>query len=143
MDDAILYAIAGIFGLVGLMMLGAGITLTISTMRFMAKAELTEGEVVELVGRESTSSDGLRTTVWYPTVEFAADGRLHTFEGRTGSSPPAYRKGAVVPVAHDPSDPSTARIASFSETHSWHIFFCVMGLGFIGAGVAWMTMTWA
>src|SRR5688572_21782051 len=143
MDDAILYAVAGIFGLVGLTMLGAGITFTISTMRFMANAEHTEGEVVELVGRESTSSDGPRTTVWYPTVEYAADGRLHTFEGRTGSRPPAYLKGAVVPVAYDPSDPSTARIASFRETHIWHIFFCVMGLGFIGAGFAWMTIIWA
>ncbi|MGW4966254.1 DUF3592 domain-containing protein [Nonomuraea sp. NPDC004186] len=111
--------VGGIFGLIGLVLLCVGIAIAASTAGFLTSAERTDGTVVELTARTSTtrSSDGhtRRATYWYPTVEFTVGGRRYAFQSSTGSNPPSHQKGESVPVAYDPDDPSDARIASFSS----------------------------
>ena len=101
--------VGGIFARIGLALLCVTIALAVSTASFLASAERTDGTVVELTARTSTTrnSDGhtRRSTTWYPTVEFTVDGKQYSFESSTGSNPPAYTKGESLPVAYDPDDP--------------------------------------
>ncbi|HLU71877.1 MAG TPA: DUF3592 domain-containing protein [Nonomuraea sp.] len=123
--------VGGIFGLIGLVLLGVTIALAVSTASFLASAQRTDGTVVELTARTSTTrtQDGYtrRSTTWFPTVEFTIDGRQYSFQSSTGSNPPAYTKGEAVPVAYDPDNPSDARIASF-----WSAFLAPLITGGLG-----------
>lgn len=123
--------VGGIFGLIGLVLLCVGIALAASTAGFLASAERTDGAVVALTARTTTTrnSDGhsRSSTSWYPTVEFTVDGRRYSFQSSTGSNPPSYKKGESVPVAYDPDDPSNARIASF-----WAAFLAPLIVGGLG-----------
>ncbi len=123
--------VGGIFGLVGLVLLSVAIAIAVSTAGFLASAGRTDGTVVGLAERTSTTrgSDGhtRRTTVWYPTVEFTVGGRRYAFQSSTGSNPPSHERGESVPVAYDPSDPSDARIASF-----WSAFLAPLIVGGLG-----------
>ena len=119
MDKGRLYTLIGaVFAIVGVVLLGVGAALVASTVSFMASAEQTEGTVVALTERTTSSrdSDGRSrvSTVWYPTVEYAVNGQRYSFESSAGADPPAYEEGDRVPVAYDPDDPSDARIASFA-----------------------------
>ncbi|WP_327580565.1 DUF3592 domain-containing protein [Nonomuraea sp. NBC_00507] len=123
--------VGGIFGLVGLVLLCVGIALAASTASFLASANQTEGTVVELTARTTTtrSSGGhiRRDTSWYPTVEFTVDARRYSFQSSTGSNPPSHKEGESVPVAYDPDDPSNARVASF-----WSAFLAPLIVGGLG-----------
>ncbi|GAA3682029.1 hypothetical protein GCM10022224_052940 [Nonomuraea antimicrobica] len=118
-NGRLLTIVGGIFALVGLVLLCVCAALAASTAGFLASAGRTDGTVVELTARTSTTrgSDGhLRSsTSWYPTVELTVDGRRYSFQSSTGSNPPSYSEGERVPVAYDPDDPSDARIASFGS----------------------------
>ncbi|MET8006620.1 DUF3592 domain-containing protein [Nonomuraea glycinis] len=123
--------VGGIFALIGLALLCVTIALAVSTASFLASAQRTDGTVVELTARTSTTrnSDGYtrRSTTWYPTVEFTVDGKQYSFESSTGSNPPAYTKGESLPVAYDPDDPYNAQISSF-----WSAFLAPMITGGLG-----------
>lgn len=123
--------VGGIFGLIGLLLLCVGIALAASTASFLASAERTDGTVVALTERTTTtrSSDGhtRSSTSWYPTVEFTVHGSRYSFQSSTGGNPPSYEKGEGVPVAYDPGDPSNARISSF-----WSAFLAPLIVGGLG-----------
>ena len=131
--------VGGIFGLVGLVLLGIGIALAASTATFLASAERTDGTVIALTARTSTTrgSGGhvRRSTNWYPTVKFTVDGRSYSFQSSTGSNPPSYEEGESVPVAYDPDDPSDARIASFWAAYLAPLIVGGLGLVFTPIGV--------
>jgi Protein of unknown function (DUF3592) len=128
MNSGRTFTIIGVvFGLIGVVVLGVGTALAVSTARFQASAERTEGTVVALSERTSTSSGGGSSTSWYPTVEYTVDGRPYSFDSPVGANPPAYAEGDTVPVAYDPADPSDAQIASF-----WSAYFAPMVLGGLG-----------
>jgi uncharacterized protein DUF3592 len=120
--------IGGISGFVGLLMLGLGLAFTISTASFQASAERTDGTVVALTERTSTSSDGGSSTAWYPTVQYTVDGRSYSFESSTGTKPPAYAEGDSVPVAYDPADPAVAQIASLWSAYLLPVIFGGLGI---------------
>ncbi|TMR92325.1 DUF3592 domain-containing protein [Nonomuraea basaltis] len=123
--------VGGIFGLIGLVLLCIGVGLAASTASFLTSAKQTDGTVVALTARTTTtrSSDGRARsdTSWYPTVEFTVDGRRYSFQSSTGSNPPSYKKGESVPVAYDPADPSNGRIASV-----WSAFLAPLIVGGLG-----------
>ncbi|MEV0385848.1 DUF3592 domain-containing protein [Nonomuraea sp. NPDC050643] len=124
--------VGGIFGLIGLVLLCVGIALAASTASFLGSAERTDGTVVSLIARTTTTrgSDGHARsgTSYYPTVEFAVGGRRYTFVSSTGGNPPSHKEGESVPVAYDPDDPSDARIASFGSA-----FLAPLIVGGLGA----------
>ncbi len=123
--------VGGIFGLIGLVLICVTIALAASTASFLASAQRTDGTVVELTARTTTTrtQDGYtrRSTTWFPTVEYTVDGRRYSFESSTGTNPPAYAKGEGVPVAYDPDNPSDAQIASF-----WSAFLAPLITGALG-----------
>lgn len=128
----------GIFGLVGVLLIGAAIVLVATTTRFLANAERTEGTVIEVNAKTSISRDADRRrrerTFWYPTVEFTAGGGdTFSFEG-TGANPPAYQVGDRVPVAYDPDNPSDARIASFGSAYLLPMILGGLGIVFTPVG---------
>ncbi|MEU8355425.1 DUF3592 domain-containing protein [Nonomuraea sp. NPDC048882] len=130
-NERLITRVGGLFALIGLVLLCVTIALAASTASFLASAQRTDGTVVELTARTSTTrdSDGRhrRSTTWHPTVTFTAAGRQYSFESSTGSNPPAYAEGEAVPVAYDPADPRDARISSF-----WSAFLGPLITGGLG-----------
>lgn len=126
--------IGGIFGLVGVVMLGVGVTWAVSTAAFQASAERTDGTVVALTEHTSTNNLGRRSTSWYPTVAYTVDGRQYEFESSVGSNPPTYAEGDTVPVAYDPADPSDAQIATFWSAYLGPMIFGGLGIVFTPLG---------
>jgi hypothetical protein len=128
----------GIFGLIGLVLLSVGIALAASTASFLASAKRTDGTVVALIARTTTtrSSSGhtRSSTAWYPTVEFTVSGRRYSFQSSAGGNPPSYEKGESVPVAYDANDPSTARIASFGTAFLAPLILGGLGVVFTPIG---------
>jgi len=124
--------LGGVFGLVGVVLLGVGVVWAAFTMNFLAAAERTEGTVVALDGGMSSGSG----KVWYPTVEYTVDGRVHSFDSRVGSNPPAFDEGDTVPVAYEPTDPSDAQIVTFSSTYLGPTLFGGFGTVFASIGAA-------
>jgi uncharacterized protein DUF3592 len=125
--------IGGIFGLLGVVMLGAGVAWAVSTAAFQASAERTEGTVVALTERTATSS--LRK-VWYPTVEYTVDGRVYSFDSSFATRPPAYAEGDTVSVAYNQADPSDAQIVTFWSMYLGPMIFGGLGMVFTPIGAA-------
>ncbi|NUS00969.1 MAG: DUF3592 domain-containing protein [Nonomuraea sp.] len=136
--------VGGIFGVIGLILVGVSIALAASTASFLASAQHADGTVVAMTARTTStrSSDGRvrRQTSWYPTVEFTADGRRYSFRSSTGSNPPSYTKGEGVAVAYDPDDPSDARIASFWSAYLAPLIVGGLGLLFTPVGTVLFIM---
>ncbi|MEU4579910.1 DUF3592 domain-containing protein [Nonomuraea sp. ATR24] len=131
--------LGAIFGVVGLVLLGVGVALAVSSASFLSSAGRADGTVVDMTERITTkprNSDGhrRRESVWYPTVEFSVGGRTYTFRDSTGSNPPSYATGESVPVAYDPGDPADARIASFSSGFLGPLIVGGLGLLFTPVG---------
>jgi hypothetical protein len=129
--------IGGIFGAIGVILLGVGVAWTVSIAVFLASAERTEGRVVAL--NERTSS-GSRSIVWYPTVEYTVDGRVYSIDSSFASSPPAYSVGEHVQVAYDPADPPDARIVSFGTNYLPATLFGGLGVVFAPLGTVLFVM---
>ncbi|PIX18670.1 MAG: DUF3592 domain-containing protein [Deltaproteobacteria bacterium CG_4_8_14_3_um_filter_51_11] len=112
--------IGWVFTLVAIGLLAAGAIVYRHTERFIERALVAEGSVVELERRES---------VYHPVVSFRAnDGKTVTFSSSIGSRPPSYRKGEKVRVLYDSLNPEDATIAGV-----FSLWFPVMILGGIGA----------
>lgn len=131
----------------GAVLLTVALVLTFRTASFLSGAERTEGTVVDVTARISTSRDGnghlRQTTNWYPTVEFAtADGHRFSFTSNVGTNPPAHEPGDTVPVAYDPAAPSSSgRIATVGSAYlaplivgGLAIVFAPLGVGLSVAG---------
>ncbi|MCP1315815.1 MULTISPECIES: DUF3592 domain-containing protein [unclassified Halomonas] len=112
-----------VFILVGAALLVLAVSLFQQSRAFHAKADSTEGRVVELV--ESRSQD---STTYRPVVTFTTDdGTRVQFTSREGSNPPRYAPGERVEVLFDPDNPRNARLDGLFDTiGAWMI---VGGIG--------------
>lgn len=138
-DRGVLVLLAAIFGGVALILLLIAGGLALHTRSFLGDAASAEGTVVELVGRQSCSTDDdhRRTcsTVYAPRVRFTtADGREIEYLSTNATSPPAYHEGQQVDVRYRPADPTDARIHSFVDL--WLAPVIVGGIGVIFGVVA-------
>jgi hypothetical protein len=120
--------LGGLFGVLGLVLLGVAVALAVSTADFRASALRTGGTVVAVTEHRSHSTSSGRSSSWYPTVTYTVDGRQYSFESNVGSNPPAYAEGDTVPVAYDPADPADAQIASFWTAYLPTVVFGGIGL---------------
>lgn len=125
--------IGPIFAVVGLGTVGLGIYLGIQRYEFLKQAISATGTVIDL--QESRSDDGY---TYYPVVEYSPSGSFEaiTFRHDTGSDPPSYRKGEVVPVLHLPDNPQNAIIDKGIFNWAISIFVIGFGLLFALAGIA-------
>lgn len=96
---------------IGLGVLAGGSFVAKERSEFLAAARSAAGEVVDFRRRTSTS-DGKRTTTYYPIVRYQPPGRdtQVEFQHDTGSSSPAYSRGETVKVLYSPGDPGEAII---------------------------------
>lgn len=132
--------VGAILSCVGVVFLIVGVAIGADTVSFLASAERTEGVVVELTERTSTSRDTdghTRTsTTWYPTVEFSTGaGETVTFESSVGSDPPTHDVGEEVPVAYDPANPSDAKVATGLSLYLLPLIFGGLGVVLSAVGI--------
>jgi hypothetical protein len=123
---------AGIFGVVGVLMLVFAAFIARSELAFRHEAVLVSGTVVDL------ESKGKGT--WAPVVEYTDNaGAPHRVKGRSASKPPAYDKGETVQVRYRSEDPDSAHIDGFLESWGAATFMTAFGLAFAGAGAIILT----
>ncbi len=125
-----------LFALVGASMLIGACFIATNTLYFTAKAQLTEGRVVENVRRRSGDSD-----TYYPVVEFVTtDGQHVQVMSSPGSTPPTYDVGESVDVLYRPDNIDDARINSFLSLWLGAIIMGSIGsvFFFIGAGLPFL-----
>jgi hypothetical protein len=128
----------GIFGLAGVVFLGAGIGIFVQTYRFVATAVSAAGVVTENVWRAHSSIRG--AGAFFSRVRFrTAEGQQITVVMNTGFNPPAHQINEAVPVLYDREHPQHAAIRSFGELWTLPLVDSILGFVFcsICAG-AWI-----
>ena len=116
---------------VGSLMLFIAALLWNNTRSFIARAQSTTGEVVEL--REVRDKDDGSST-WKPVVHFTAEGQDVTFAASFSSKPAPYALGDTVPVLYLRGNPDEARIKAFSSLWLGVAILGGMGLVFTAIG---------
>ncbi len=80
-----------------------------NTESFLDQAVETVATVVDVEKR--ASDDG---SMYYPVFSFLdKDGNSHTIHSKTGSYPPAYKRGETVSIYYDPELPEKTKLDSF------------------------------
>ncbi len=121
-----------IFLVIGVVMLVGAILFWNGTRNFVARAQTTQGEVVELI--EVRDKDGGSST-WKPRVVFQTPaGRKITFDASFSSNPAPYSVGQTVDVLYLPTDPSKAKIRGFQSLWLGPIIVGGLGLVFTAIG---------
>ncbi|QBQ55369.1 DUF3592 domain-containing protein [Nitrosococcus wardiae] len=97
--------------MIGVGVISGGAYLGVKRINFLQTALTTQGTVVSLNSKTSTS-DGKTTTTYYPVVEYLPPNQSQSiiFEHDIGSSHPPYRRGEKVEVLYSASNPSEAII---------------------------------
>jgi len=125
----------GIWCLVGAIFLAVGVGLRRAAQRKEDRLRArTTGTVTEVVRRYS-HSDGGDTPVWYPIVEFEAEGRRISLESGDGGGRKRFYEGQRVEVLFDPDDPSCFQLEGFNSVGLVGKIFLWIGLGSIAIGL--------
>ena len=116
--------------IVGCVLLFVGLLLWKNTRSFVARAQPTEGVVIEML--ESRDSDG--DIMYRPLVRFTTpDGREVTVTGNA-SRPAGFSTGETVTVLRDPHDPHDSRLGDFKSL--WLGPIILSGIGALFAAIA-------
>jgi hypothetical protein len=112
---------------IGCLLLGAW--LSWQTLSFARDAAPATGEVVSY--RETRDGDRVRQT---PRVRFrTANGEIVTIDGQLATSSQRFAIGAQVPMLYKLSQPTTARVATFTDNWLGACIAAVIGaVGIIG-----------
>ena len=138
----ILWVLGGLFFVIGVGMLFAGVSWWRSNAAFAEHAVAGEGTVSDLLYRRSSSSSSSSSSrnsgTYVPVIDFTAPNgsRIH-ITGSSGSNPPAYSRGDKVPLLFDPENPEKAVIDSFGERKAGPLILSGLGAAFalVGGGV--------
>ncbi|WP_066382429.1 DUF3592 domain-containing protein [Anabaena sp. CA = ATCC 33047] len=133
MDDTKFFRMFGsIFAGVGSIFAVTGIIITLNTRSFVATSVTTQGTVIDLIPRSSSSS---RSVVYYPVVRFTpSSGDPITFAANSGSNPPAHTRGEQVEVLYNPQKRDSAMINSWLSLWFLPVMFTGMGSLFVVIG---------
>lgn len=116
-----------VFGGVGLVLLGLAFFFWNQTEDFLRRSARTQGKVIRLVRQRSRGAK--------PVVSFKTEkGQTVVFISRVASRPPAYRRGEVVRVVYDRSNPQNARIYGYFELYLLPTIFGGIGSVFFLLG---------
>jgi len=105
---------------------------------FLRHAVQTTGQVTQLdehVDRDSTSV----TVTYAPVFTFQTGNVGHTVHSESGTNPPGYVLGQVVPIVYDPTDPDHAQISTFGQKWGLDVGF---GVGGTAASIIGWVMFW-
>jgi hypothetical protein len=100
--------VAGVFGVVALVLGAIAAYLFFDAWTFAARAERAEGVVTAVV-----PGPGRRSIAAYPVIRFEATSGPVEFRSSSGSYPPSYRVGDKVPILYRAENPRDARLDSF------------------------------
>jgi Protein of unknown function (DUF3592) len=122
------------FFCVGISLLLAAALVYEGTAKFVGRSRTAKGTVMELREERSISRERTSRTLYFPVVQFRAEGgAVIEFRSNFGSNPPAHRKGEIVPIRYDPVDPQGARIDTPAAI--WFVTWILVGLGVVFTGV--------
>lgn len=128
---SVTFAVGGIFGLVGVILLAIAAWTALSSHRLRRDGLRADGEVIELVRKRD--SDG--GTTWAPVFRFTtAEGKVIEVQSSLSSSPASHAVGEPVQVLYRADTPHAARIDSFFPM--WGISLILGGMGVVFGGVA-------
>ncbi|MBR6046223.1 MAG: DUF3592 domain-containing protein [Ruminococcus sp.] len=112
---------------------GTVILTDLSTLKRLCTAE-TKGVVTEL--REETKAlHRGSTTSYYPTFSYEYGGKQYTYSSRIGSSSPAFTEGEELVIMVDPDSPERIYVPKEDSGWTLGIVLCVIGAGFLAAGL--------
>ncbi len=118
-----------IFTLIGACGVMAGAAMVAHSAAFVVRAKRADGTVVRNVWTKGRHGSA------HPVVQFRVDGQPIEFEGKVGTSPPAYSVGAPVTIYYLSEDPREAIIDSFVERYLLAAIFGGIGSIFLAIGV--------
>jgi hypothetical protein len=122
-----------IFGAVGLLFAVIGFTFIYNNYIFVSTASNTKGTVVSI--ERHTGSKG--SVSYYPVIKFYPDnGDEVIFTSEIGSNPAPYKINQTVDVKYEPSNPSNAKVDSFTELWVLPGIFSTIGTIFFIIAIA-------
>ncbi|UXI66380.1 DUF3592 domain-containing protein [Tahibacter amnicola] len=127
--------IIGLFGVPGLIMLFASLSLTYATLSFRVNATRTPGVVVDLEPRSGSKG---RSTYAHVFEFTDAGGTVRRVTSSSSSRPPAHEVGAPVVVYYDPANPNRAHTAGFMANWFLPCLMGLFGIVFGGIGAAFL-----
>jgi len=128
-----------IFSGVAFVLLTTAFFLYQSTQSFLESAIVANGEVIELVRRNSTNS----SSTYSPRIHFKTQsGETIEFTSSSSSNPASYSKGEKVEILYLPSNPKDARINGFFSLWGLEAIFGGIGLVFLLVLMAIIVFPW-
>lgn len=123
-----------IFLVIGIVMLAVTLVIFFSIEKFNASAIKTNGTVVDLIAKSSSSG---KSTMYSPVVTYDDEaGVKHRYISNVSSNPPGYNIGDQVALYYNRQDPDDAKIAGWREyfavfiTGVFALIFGLIGLGY-------------
>lgn len=125
-----------LFAGIGMILLLFGLNGTWNTFSFIKNSTETMGEVVDMLVKNKTDSDGNHQTYYYPVVAYAdADGGQHILNSSVGTGCPGYEIGQGVQVLYLPDNPSKGQIGTFGHLWGGQLILWVLAIVFITTGL--------
>lgn len=126
-----------VMSVIGLILLTMAFYVYRNTQKFIEKANVTKGIVVELIVYESGDGNTYRPVVLFMTKE----GKYIKFSPSGSSNPPTCEEGEIVEVLYDPLDPNKAKVNKFWVLWFFTVMSCSMGLIFTVIGFCFFNNT--
>lgn len=127
-----------VFFIVGLVFLVIGIVLMRldNKKRALCSGEA-KGVVVRIDSKQSTDSDGFKSTVYAPVVSYTVNGKEYEERSSIYSSPCKFNEGDIAIIHYDPGDPSVMIIEGDNSMKLMYWIFMGMGgiFAITGAGL--------
>lgn len=123
--------IGPVFLVVGILLILIGVLALLRHRSFMQRAEVTEGEIVEIVERYSSGTDGRR--LYFPVVRYATPQGETRQRSKVGTSWRGRKVGSRVEVYYLRDEPDKFKLRSFGH---WLLALVpiIIGIGFAAIG---------
>lgn len=128
--------LGGLFVVIGIPCLLLSTRLGLESQTLVQQGLKTDGVVMELIQKWSSSSKSSSGRSYAPLFRFQTpDGKEHIVQSSTSSNPPAYDVGDHVPVLYLAGKPEQAVINSFMELWIAPLITGIIGIAFFVVGL--------
>ena len=119
------FFIAGVFLLLGSVMIVYGLKLFYDTVIFLRAAARTIGTVIRFDGAQNSNPQGKNLAVFEYRTN---DGSVYQLTSTVVTDPPAYEIGDTATLLYHKRNPRNARIKSFTELWLVQVLLIVFGI---------------